>query len=142
MALLTVKDAVSQASLEIGITQRPVSQAVGSLDQDIVQMTALLSAVADEVLDEEPYQETLGDGYWLVGADGITKKTVPTADTDVILFDGRLAVAGLKFRFLAAKGLEFGEPMRDFATRINKLAGRANNKVLDLYSESDGGRIQ
>jgi hypothetical protein len=125
MALLTVKDAVSQASLEIGITQRPVSQAVGSLDQDIVQMTALLSAVADEVLDEEPYQETLGDGYWLVGADGITKKTVPTADTD-----------------LAAKGLEFGEPMRDFATRINKLAGRANNKVLDLYSESDGGRIQ
>jgi len=142
MALLTVKDAVSQASLEIGITQRPVSQAVGSLDQDIVQMTALLSAVADEVLDEEPYQETLGDGYWLVGADGITKKTVPTADTDVILFDGRLAVAGLKFRFLAAKGLESGEPMRDFATRINKLAGRANNKVLDLYSESDGGRIQ
>ena len=38
----TVKDAVSQASMEIGITQFPVTQAVGSSDQDISQMTALL----------------------------------------------------------------------------------------------------
>jgi len=141
MALLTVKDAVSQASLEIGITQRPVTQAVGSVDQDIVQMTALLSAVADEVTEEQPYKEQLGDGYWLLGTDG-TKKMVPSADTDQILFDGRLAVAGLKFRFLAAKGLEFGEPLRDFSTRLNKLAGRANKRLLDLYSEIDGGVIQ
>jgi hypothetical protein len=67
---------------------------------------------------------------------------VPSADTDQILFDGRLAVAGLKFRFLAAKGLEFGEPLRDFSTRLNKLAGRANKRLLDLYSEIDGGVIQ
>jgi hypothetical protein len=134
MALLTVKDAVSQASLEIGITQRPVTQAVGSVDQDIVQMTALLSAVADEVTEEQPYKG-------LLGPDG-TKKMGPSPDTDQILFDGRLAVAGLKFRFLAAKGLEFGEPLRDFSTRLNKLAGRANKRLLDLYSEIDGGVIQ
>ena len=49
-------DIVSQASMEIGIAQRPVSQVVGSPDQDIVQMAALLHAVADEVLLEEPYR--------------------------------------------------------------------------------------
>jgi hypothetical protein len=139
--LLSVAEAVSQASMEIGITQRPVSQAVNSPDQDIAMMTALMSAVADEVLDEEPYKEQLGDGNWLLSSDGSTSNK-PTADSDKILFDGRLMVAGLKFRFLAAKGLEFAEPLRDFATRMNKLAGRANTRVLDLYDEGYGGRIQ
>jgi hypothetical protein len=131
--LLRVIDAVSQASQEIGITQRPVTQALGSADQDIAQMVALLSAVADEVLEEEPYEETLGDGNWiLTAATPRQMKDAPTADEDLICFDGRLAINGLKFRFLAAKGLEFGEQLRDFSTRLNKLASRANNQVLDL----------
>ena len=137
--LLTVKDAVSQASLEIGITLRPVSSAMQTSDQDIIQMVALLSAVADEVLLEEPYQVTLGDGTWIMGADG-TPKPRPDQDTDIILFDGRLAIDGLKFRFLQAKGLEFGEAMRDFTSRLNKLAARANARVIDL--DLDEGRIQ
>jgi hypothetical protein len=138
--LLTVVQAVSQASLEIGITQQPVNAAIGSPDQDITQMVALLSAVADEVTDEEPYRGVLGDGYWLLDKDGATKKAVPTADDDKILFDARLAIAGLKFRFLQAKGLEYGEPARDFTVRMNKLAGRANTEVVDLFT--DEGRIQ
>jgi hypothetical protein len=137
---ITVKQAVSQVSLEIGLAQAALSQVIGSNDQDVIQMTALLSAVADEVMDEEPYRESLGDGYWLVAADGLTKKAAPTADDDTILFDGRLAVAGVKFRFLQAKGLEYGEPARDFTVRMNKLAGRANTEVVDLYN--DEGRIQ
>jgi hypothetical protein len=132
-----LKTAVSQASLEIGITLRPVSAVTGSLDQDIVQMAALLQAVADELLLEEPYKTTLGDGYWVRGADG-TPKYYPTADDDVILFDARLTIDGLKFRFLAAKGLEFGEQMRDFTVRLNKLAGRANARLIDL--DADEGR--
>jgi hypothetical protein len=137
--LITVSQAVSQAAMEIGIAQRPVSQAIGSLDQDIAQMVALLSAVADELLMEEPYRQALGDGYWLIGNDG-TPKQVPQADDDLILFDGRLAVNGLKFRFLQGKGLEFGEPHRDFTVRLNKVAAEANRRVLDLYV--DEGRIQ
>jgi len=137
---LTVKDAVTQASMEIGIMQRPPAQVVGSLDEDITQMVALLSAVADELLLEEPYEEALGDGYWLLADDGVTTKAAPTLDTDVIRFDGRLAVNGLKYRFLQAKGLEFGEQMRDFTTRLNKLGMRANDRVLDLNAE--GGREQ
>lgn len=138
--LVTVKDAVNDAAMEIGITQRPITTAVGSLDQDIAQMTALLSAVAAEVMDEQPYTNSLGDGQWLVSADGQTMRDKPLMDDDLILFDARLAINGLKFRFLKAKGLEFGEDMRDFTTRLNKLGGRANGRVLDL--NEDWGRQQ
>jgi hypothetical protein len=137
--LITVKDAVSAASMEIGITQQPVTMAVGSLDQDIVQMTALLSAVAGEILMDEPYEETLGDGFWLQTPGGELAR-FPQNDDDLILFDARLAVNGIKWRFLASKGLEYGEQQRDFTVRLNKLAGRANAKVLDLYDEE--GREQ
>jgi len=136
---ITVKDCVSQASMEIGITQREIGSAVGSLDQDIAQMVALLSAVADEVLLDEPYKETLGDEVWIYDEDGNPKQAI-SADSDLIGFDARLAIDGLKYRFLKAKGLEFGEEMRDFGTRLNKLANRANGVVLDLYA--DEGRVQ
>lgn len=136
----TVITAVNQASKELGITQFELSQAIGSADQDTSQMVALLSAVADEVLQEQPYEDTIGDGYWLLAADGTTFRNVPTADTDKILFDGRLCVNGLKFRFLKAKGLEFGEELRDFSARLNKLAARANARVLDL--DADWGVVQ
>jgi hypothetical protein len=131
MTLATVSYLVSQSSLEIGITQKLVSQTFGSKDQDIVQMAYLLNAVADEVLLEEPYRVTLGDQIWVADRDG-NPKLYPTVDDDVILFDARLAVNGLKYRFLQAKGLEFAEQLRDYTTRLNKLAGLANGRVLDL----------
>jgi hypothetical protein len=129
--LISVKDAISQASMEIGITQLPVQTAVGSLDQDIAQMLALLSLVADMVLLEEPYRETLGDGIWVFSETGEPKQNI-TADSDRIGFDRRLCIDGLKYCFLKAKGLEFGEEMRDFLLRLNKLGARANGRVLDL----------
>jgi len=137
VAKLTLKDIVSQASLEIGITLRPVQAVAGSQDQDIIQMGALINAVADEVLLEEPYRVTLGDGFWVLSSTGVPKSAA-SADDDIILFDGRLAIDGVKLRFLQAKGLEFGEQMRDFTSRLNKLAGRVNGRVLDL--DVDEGR--
>lgn len=130
-ALLTIKQVVNDAAKEIGISQRDYDSVLGSSDEDIVQMSYLLTAVADELLLEEPYQDLLGDGNWLLGADGAYYSR-PQQDTDTVLFDGRLAVNGLKYRFLQAKGLEFGEQMRDFMNRMNKIAVRANNRVLDL----------
>lgn len=137
--LATVLDVVSQASKEIGIAQQDVSTVVGSLDQDVAQMLALLEAVADEVLLEEPYKEYLGDGLWVLSSDGVPKSQI-TADDDRIAFDRRLTIAGIKYRFLKAKGLEFGEEMRDFLSRLNKLGARANARVLDL--DIDEGRVQ
>jgi hypothetical protein len=137
--LLTVVDAVSDASLEIGIVQRPVGNVVGTADQDIAQMAALLQNVADELLIDPPYRDQLGDGNWLVDSGGVVFKSRPTSDSDIILFDPRLAVDGLKYRFLKAKGLEYGEEQRDFIARLNKLAGR-NAPVIDL--NDDPGRVQ
>jgi hypothetical protein len=137
--LLTIVDAVSDASLEIGIVQRPVSNVVGTADQDIAQMAALLQNVADELLIDPPYRDQLGDGNWLMDSGGTVRKSRPTSDSDIILFDPRLAVDGLKYRFLKAKGLEYGEEQRDFIARLNKIAGR-NAPVIDL--NDDPGRVQ
>ena len=135
----SILDIISDASLEIAITQRPVTIVIGSADEDVVQMTALLANVADELLLDPPYREQLGDGNWLIDAGMQVRKSRATADTDVVLFDARLAIDGLKFRFLKAKGLEYGEEQRDFISRLNKIAGR-NAPVLDL--NADPGRVQ
>lgn len=128
----TVLDIVSKAAMEIGITQKPVGTVVSGADQDITQMRELLHAVADEVLSEEPYDTFLGDGLWIINAETNDFSDVITGDDDLVAFDARLAVNGLKWRFLAAKGLEFGEQQRDFTFRLNKLAAFHNRKVLDL----------
>jgi hypothetical protein len=137
--LATIVDAVSDASLEIGIVQRPVTLVVGSADQDIAQMLALMQNVADELLIDPPYRDMLGDGNWLMDSGATVFKARPTSDNDIILFDARLTVDGLKYRFLKAKGLEYGEEQRDFIARLNKLAGR-NAPVIDL--NEDVGRVQ
>jgi hypothetical protein len=133
--LATLAQIVSQAAMEIGITQRPVSQVIGSADQDIVQMGALLVSVAMEVIEEEPYNTILGDGMWVMDGQTHLFKDVPTSDTDLVAFDRRLAINGIKWRFLKGKSLEFGEEQRDFTVRMNKLAARANARVLDLDEE-------
>ena len=133
--LFTLIEVVGQAQIEIGIAQIMPTIVLKSLDQDVAQMAALMSAVADEVLLEEPYRTTLGDGIWVSDAVGKPRPNGPVADTDLILFDGRLAVDGLKMRFLAAKGLEFGEQLRDFNTRLSKLA-QVTARILDLDAES------
>lgn len=139
MKLATVKEIVNQTALEIGTVQVPIAKVFGSADQDIIQMGALLNAVADEILLDEPYRYTLGDQVWANTADG-DPLIYPTQDTDVVLFDRRLAIDGLKYRFLKAKGLEFGEELRDFTVRLNKIAGRVNGEVLDLDDEEDRER--
>jgi hypothetical protein len=134
---LTLREVVGQAQIEVGIAQQMPNTVIGTLDQDIAQMLALLSAVADEVLLEEPYKVTLGDGVWAADASGKPRPLGPTANEDLILFDGRLAITGLKYRFRAAKGLEYGEDLRDFNTRLAHLA-LTEARILDL--DADPGR--
>jgi hypothetical protein len=136
--ILSIADIVNQAMFEIGTTQTVASPVIGSKDQDVAQMAALLNAVADEVLLDEPYRVQLGDHIWVTDVDG-NPKFFPSADTDLVKFDSRLAIDGLKYRFLQAKGLEFAEQLRDYTTRLNKIAGRVNGRVLDL--NADEGRV-
>ncbi len=60
--------------------QRPITTAIDSPDADIVQMVALLSNVADEVLLDEPYRTTLGDEVWIYDENGEPKEKI-TADS-------------------------------------------------------------
>jgi len=137
--LSTILQVVSDVSMELGTVQTPVLQALGSADQDIAQITALMQNVADELLLDPPYRDALGDGNWIYDPGLLIRKARLTQDTDIVLFDPRLAVDGLKYRFLKAKGLEYGEEQRDFLARLNKLAGR-NAPVIDL--NADVGRVQ
>ena len=137
--LATILQIVSDVSMELGTTQIPVTQALGSTDQDIAQITALMANVADELLLDPPYRDALGDGNWIYDPGLLIRKARLTQDADIILFDPRLSISGLKYRFLKAKGLEYGEEQRDFIARLNKLAGR-NAPVLDL--NVDPGRVQ
>jgi hypothetical protein len=137
--LISIRDAVSNASMELGLAQQPVSAVVGSPDEDISQMAALLYAVADEVMLEEPYRTTFGDGLFLSTSAGEPLEKF-TDDNDLILFDARLAIDGLKYQFMQAKGFEYGEYMRSFLTRLNKLASRVNAVVLDLDNTEDRER--
>jgi hypothetical protein len=52
-----------------------------------------------------------------------------------VLFDARLAINGLKYLFLQAKGMEFAAQALAFTIRLNKLAGRVNARVLDLDAD-------
>ena len=135
--LLSLLEIVGQAQLETGMAQVKPATVFNSEDQDVVQMGALMHALADEVLLEEPYKTTLGDGIWATTKDGAPRPNGPEADSDIILFDPRLAITGLKFHFLSAKGLEFGEAMRNFVNRQNRLAADFNGRVLDLDVEDD-----
>ena len=137
--LSTILQVVSDVSMELGTTQIPVTQAIGSSDQDIAQITALMQNVADELMLDPPYRDALGDGDWIYDPGLLVRKARPTQDTDIVLFDPRLSVSGLKYRFLKAKGLEYGEEQRDFIARLNKIAAR-NAPVLDL--NFDPGRVQ
>jgi hypothetical protein len=136
--LISVLKCISDASKEIGIQQDALIDVVGSRDQDVLQMMALLSAVADELLMDEPYRTSLGDELWVYDQDGVPKEEI-TANTDLIAFDPRLAINGIKWRFKQAKGLEYAEEMRDFTNRLNKIAVRSNGRVLDIYE--DEGRV-
>lgn len=137
--LSTISSIISDASREMGLSQLPITLVVDTTDEDIAQLTALMQNVADELLIDPPYREQLGDGNWLVDAGLVVRKDRPTSDDDIVLFDARVAINGLKYRFLKAKGLEYGEEQRDFITRLNKLAGK-NAPVIDL--NADPGRVQ
>ena len=60
---------------------------------------------------------------WARGADG-TAKSEFTADDDTTYLSERLIWLGLRWRFLKAKGLEYGEDMETYEREVQKAAAR------------------
>lgn len=81
------------------------------------------------VLDPTPTAtETLVFEYvsnsWLTDALGTTGKAAVTADTDLPLLPEHLLIMGLRWRALAAKGLEYGDQLAEFQASVRREIAR------------------
>jgi hypothetical protein len=64
---------------------------------------------------------------WILQAAG-TRALTWSADTDVSLIDEKILASGLEWRWLASKGLDYGEAFRRYETRINRADGRQDTR--------------
>lgn len=63
-----------------------------------------------------------------------------TADTDTSLLDDDLMVDGLKWRFLRAKGLDYGEEFQAYQRAVDtELARAGSSRTLPLNAQQLGG---
>jgi len=70
---------------------------------------------------------------WILGADGTTYKQYFTLDTDTILLPETLVLAGLKWRWKAAKGMDYAEDFRTYETQVKDAMGRdGSRRVLSM----------
>lgn len=87
---------------------------------------------------------------WVTDGDDSSAKDAFTKDTDTCVFRDRLMVNGLKFKFLAAKGLDTAAAERDFGLQLEaqmaahgaptlNLSGSRVNRFLDLSNVPDSG---
>ncbi len=60
---------------------------------------------------------------WLQSADGSSEYEEFAADTDVPLLDDYALVLGVKWRFLRANGIEYGEAYREYQAHVEELIG-------------------
>lgn len=79
--------------------------------------------------------------YWC----GAAASTEPeqeawAADTDVAYLDEECLTLGLIWRFLRAKGLDYGEAFRSYELEVNsRMANDGGQRILDLSSEPGYG---
>ena len=73
---------------------------------------------------------------WVVADDG-TSKTSFTADTDTTIFDDSLMVSGLKVKFKAAKGLDVGLELAEFAALLDECKAQDNSQSILSMSPQD-----
>ena len=86
-------------------------------------MVALLSAVADEVLLDEPYRTTLGDGVWVHRRATACRRTgSPPTATSSASTPGWPSTAS-STASSRPRAWSSARQLRDFTTRLNKLAG-------------------
>jgi len=65
---------------------------------------------------------------YVLGSDGLTLKTEFTADDDTILLPDKLAILGLRWRWLAEKGLEYAQVFADYEAMVKDTMGLDGGK--------------
>jgi hypothetical protein len=108
------------------------------------------------VIDPTPTAvETLVFEYvstsWLTDTLGTTGKAAVTVDTDLPLLPEHLLIMGLRWRVLAAKGLEYGDQLAEFQSSVRRemardggspklsLTGRRGSFLLGNHNIPDTG---
>lgn len=74
---------------------------------------------------------------WATDSTGATGKSLVTADEDIFLLDDEILLSGLKWRWKKEKGLEFGEDMRSYESKVTDALARDGTKArLSLSNRS------
>ena len=63
--------------------------------------------------------------YWCTDSTGATEKELFSADGDLPILPDELFILGIKWRYLKAKNLEYGEDYNDYEAYIYRELGRA-----------------
>jgi hypothetical protein len=74
---------------------------------------------------------------WILGVDGTTYKSRFTLDTDTILLPADICLAGLEWRWLRKKGLDYAEEFRTYELQVKDALGRDGGKPT-LYMDENG----
>jgi len=92
---------------------------------------------ANDVIAFDYYSE-----YWARASDGLTEKARFTADTDYYVLDDDCMVMGIKWRFLRAKGLDYGEEFNSYMERKNMMIARnGGRRSLPINARNQGQRL-
>lgn len=79
---------------------------------------------------------------WLTSSDGSSQRSRATNDEDVPLLDDELILAGLKWRWRAAKGLDFGQDFSKYEARVIDALARDGTKArVSIGDDSIDDRI-
>ena len=68
--------------------------------------------------------------YWVIAADGITRKQYFTQDTDNVSLPDELVLMGLRWRWLREKGLDYAELFRTYEMQVKDAMGRDGSKPI------------
>lgn len=80
--------------------------------------------------------------YWCTDASGSTSRAAWAADDDLARLDEELITLGVIWRFLKAKGLDYGEAFRTYEMEVERrLANDGGMRMLDLGGDSGGSGV-
>jgi hypothetical protein len=75
---------------------------------------------------------------WATTADGLTLKRAATADTDVLLLNDELMLAGLVWRWRKAKGFDYAEDFNSYERMVADASARDGTKRTVSLAERAG----
>lgn len=79
---------------------------------------------------------------WMTSSDGTEYRSRVAQDTDIPLLDDEIVLAGLKWRWRQAKGLEYGGDFDKYEARVNDALARDGTKPrLNLEGRFSDSRI-